>query len=344
MSPAMRIGPAPQAVDPRARRQAEEDERQELDGAEQGDLERCGLEQRHGHEGQRQQADLGPELADRLGRPEADEVAVVDDAAGLGSHGAEGSGSVGPWPVAGRAGPLASKGARRIGAQRLRGATARGGRSAGHGHRSRAWRLPAGPHERRQPQPIRVHDRRRARAGQRGPGAARRGGHPRHRHGRPRGRAPAHRRGRRGARSSRSAATTMDDAIEHRPARSASGWPRATTCRSTSTRARRSGRSARSWPTCDGASTRASRRRSASAAASPISVRRGCIRRPAPWPSAPARSSSPTTSTSTPTTSSWPSASPGASANPAAACPRSRPTASRSTSRSAAIRRSRRSR
>ena len=72
--------PAAQAVDPDARRQAEQDERQELDRAEQGDLEGADLEEQDGDERDRQQADLGAELADRLGRPQLEEVGVAQEA------------------------------------------------------------------------------------------------------------------------------------------------------------------------------------------------------------------------------------------------------------------------
>ena len=62
-------------------------------------------------------------------------------------------------------------------------------------------RPPPGPHERREPQPERAHPGRRGARRRRGAGAARRRGARRDRHGAPRRRAPADRRGRRGARS-----------------------------------------------------------------------------------------------------------------------------------------------
>ncbi len=69
--------PAGEAVDPGAGWQGEQQERQELDRPEKGDLEGLGLEQDRGDEGQRDEADLGPEEADRRGRPEAPIVAVT---------------------------------------------------------------------------------------------------------------------------------------------------------------------------------------------------------------------------------------------------------------------------
>jgi hypothetical protein len=74
--------PATQPVDPHARRQADQQEWQEDDDVEKGDLEGRGLQDVDGHERDRQRADLGAELADRLGRPETDEVGVAQEARG----------------------------------------------------------------------------------------------------------------------------------------------------------------------------------------------------------------------------------------------------------------------
>ena len=72
----------PQPIDPDAGRKREEQERQELDGREQPRPEGALLEREDRDERQRQQADLRPELADRLGAPEGQEVAVPPETAG----------------------------------------------------------------------------------------------------------------------------------------------------------------------------------------------------------------------------------------------------------------------
>ena len=122
------------------------------------------------------------------------------------------------------------------------------------------------------------------------------------------------------------------------------GSPAAGTCRSTSTRRRRPAPTGSSSPTCGAASTRASRSRSPTTAASPTSGPSGCTRGSARWPWAPGRSSSRGTSTSTRTTSTSPSGSRAGSASPAAGCRGSRPTGSGSRSPSAATRSAPRSR
>jgi hypothetical protein len=79
--------PAAQPVHPDARRQADEHEGGELDGAEQADLERRGVEDGDRHQRQRQQGHLAAELADGLGGPQLHEVAVAPQApAGLSRH------------------------------------------------------------------------------------------------------------------------------------------------------------------------------------------------------------------------------------------------------------------
>ena len=209
----------------------------------------------------------------------------------------------------------------------------------------RARRLPPRPDVRREPQPLGVHGRGRARA--RSPQALERAGRAgarRDRHGDAHGRAPADRRGRR---HPVRAARRHDDGRLRRagPRRSARGSPARWDLPGLPLRAggdpRRPGASS---PTSGAASTRASRPRSRTTAASPTSGPRGCTREPARWPSARGRSSSPGTSTSTRTTSSSPSGSRAASASRAAACRGSRRTGSGSRSRSAAIRSAPRSR
>ena len=217
-SPAIRIGPAAQSVDPGAGRQAEEDERQELDRAQRprprtashpAAIDR--------HERDRQQADLRTELADRLGDPQPDEVGVADDARGPARRHGRWSRRAIVAAMHGR--PVAPTG--RVASIRTCWSNpSRTSPKAAGSMSSTGWptaidsvpgRVPAGPDQRRQPQPLGVHDRGRARRGHRGARAARRGRRPRHRHGRARGRAPAHRRRRCRSRSSRSATTTMDD-------------------------------------------------------------------------------------------------------------------------------------
>ena len=71
--------PARQPVDPDARRQREDDERQELDRREQCDLECAHVEHDDRDDRQRQAGELGPEAADRLCRPELQEVGVAPE-------------------------------------------------------------------------------------------------------------------------------------------------------------------------------------------------------------------------------------------------------------------------
>ena len=81
---------APQPVDPDAGRQAEEDERQELDRPKEGELERRDLQDRRGHERQREERDLRPEDADGLGGPELQEVWVTQQSAARPGRGGQG--------------------------------------------------------------------------------------------------------------------------------------------------------------------------------------------------------------------------------------------------------------
>ena len=69
-------------VDPDPGRQREEDERQELDRPERRDLERARVQDEDRDERERELRDLRPEVADRLGRPELQEVGVPPEAAG----------------------------------------------------------------------------------------------------------------------------------------------------------------------------------------------------------------------------------------------------------------------
>ena len=94
------------------------------------------------------------------------------------------------------AGSLASGRARRIGPERVRRSSARCRRPDGGGDLLGPRCLPARPDERRESQPLGVHDRGGARGGDDRPGEPRRDRDPRDRHGRPRRRASAHRRGR----------------------------------------------------------------------------------------------------------------------------------------------------
>ena len=71
---------ASQPVDPHACREPDQEERQEVDDVEEGDLEGGRLQDVDGDEGDRQRADLRPELADRLGRPQPHEVGVAQEA------------------------------------------------------------------------------------------------------------------------------------------------------------------------------------------------------------------------------------------------------------------------
>ncbi len=71
--------PAPHPVDPYAGGDGEQDERQELEDAEQAELEGAHLEGQHGDERDRKLGDLVAELADRLRRPQLHEVAVAPE-------------------------------------------------------------------------------------------------------------------------------------------------------------------------------------------------------------------------------------------------------------------------
>jgi len=70
---------AAEAIDPRPGRQREQDERQELDRAEQREREWLDLEDERRGERDRERADLRAEDADRLGRPDLLEVGVADE-------------------------------------------------------------------------------------------------------------------------------------------------------------------------------------------------------------------------------------------------------------------------
>ena len=63
--------PPRQTVDPDAGRQREQQERQEVDRGQHADLERARAEREDRHERHREERDLGSELADRLGQPQA---------------------------------------------------------------------------------------------------------------------------------------------------------------------------------------------------------------------------------------------------------------------------------
>ena len=67
---------APQPVDPDARREREEQEGQEVDGVQGGDLERARVQDDDRRERDREGRHLRPELADRLRRPELQEVGM----------------------------------------------------------------------------------------------------------------------------------------------------------------------------------------------------------------------------------------------------------------------------
>ena len=73
---------ASQPIDPDPCRQREEQERKEFDGSEQGNLEGARLEDQDRGERQRELRDLRAELADRLRRPEPQEVRVSPESAG----------------------------------------------------------------------------------------------------------------------------------------------------------------------------------------------------------------------------------------------------------------------
>jgi len=69
-----------QTVDPDTGGQGEQDERQELDRRERRDLERARIEHENRDEREREPPDLRADLADRLGRPQLQEVAVSPEA------------------------------------------------------------------------------------------------------------------------------------------------------------------------------------------------------------------------------------------------------------------------
>jgi hypothetical protein len=71
---------APHPVDPHARRQPDDEERQELRRAQQTDLERRRVQHDHGRQRKREEGDLRAELAHRLGAPELHEPAVAPQA------------------------------------------------------------------------------------------------------------------------------------------------------------------------------------------------------------------------------------------------------------------------
>ena len=233
---------------------------------------------------------------------------------------------------------LASRRAGRERPQRLRGPAARRRRPPRRGADVRARRLPPRPHVRRQPQPLGVHGRGRARAGV-------------------------------GRRSSELVGQAIDDIDmdahtgEHPRIGAVDVIPFVPARRHDDGRLRRAGarrsgaRIAARWDlpvylyaqAADARRPGEARRRPARPVRGPQGRdRRSNGRQPdfgpdadapavrAPSPSARGRSSSPGTSTSPRTTSSSPSGSPGASASPAAGCRGSRPTGSGSRSRSAA--------
>src|SRR4051794_15007581 len=78
--------PSPQAVDPHAGRQAEEDERQELVRGQKADLERGNVEDGRRDERQGELRDGGPEDRRGLGRPQLEEVGVAQEAAARATH------------------------------------------------------------------------------------------------------------------------------------------------------------------------------------------------------------------------------------------------------------------
>ena len=72
---------SPEPVHPHARGQAEQDERQELDGGEQAELERGDLQEGRRDQGQRELRDRGPEDRDGLRGPQLEEVGMAQQAA-----------------------------------------------------------------------------------------------------------------------------------------------------------------------------------------------------------------------------------------------------------------------
>ena len=81
-SPAMRIGRRRRRSTQTPGRQAEQDERQELDRREQPELERGDLERGRGDDRQGQLRDRAAEDADGLGGPQLEEVGVAEEASG----------------------------------------------------------------------------------------------------------------------------------------------------------------------------------------------------------------------------------------------------------------------
>ena len=73
--------PARQPVDPDAGRQAEEQERKEVDRSERRDLERRRVQRQDGDERQRDARDLRAELTDALSRPQLQKVGMPPQAA-----------------------------------------------------------------------------------------------------------------------------------------------------------------------------------------------------------------------------------------------------------------------
>ena len=253
-----------QPVDPHAGRQAEQDERQELD-RRRAARPRTASTFEHGRRDQREreQADLRPELADRLGRPQLQEVGVAEEACGVGRSRRRSLAAVGVRCATRRrrrcpsgrrsivgvlveSVPNVSEGRRLDVVDRLADAIAGVpgvyllDRTSDASHNRSVFTL-AGEHE----------------AGDRGPRAARRGGDPRDRHGRA---TPASTRGSgrsTSSRSSRSATTTMDDCVELARAFGERLADAASTCRSTSTPRPRRAPTGSSSPTSGAASTRA---------------------------------------------------------------------------------------
>ena len=70
---------AVEPIHPDAGRQAEQDERQELDRADEAELERRDLQEERGDQRDGQRADLRAELADRLAGPELQEVGMAQE-------------------------------------------------------------------------------------------------------------------------------------------------------------------------------------------------------------------------------------------------------------------------
>ena len=73
--------PPRQTIDPHTGRQREEQERQEVDRSQRRHLERRRVEHHHGDQGQSDLADVRAELADRLGRPQLQEIGMAPEAA-----------------------------------------------------------------------------------------------------------------------------------------------------------------------------------------------------------------------------------------------------------------------